>query len=177
MEREFIYYAVGISVTMVVAGRYLANAIFPWVDKIFLPKKQRDEKLDELIQARLNQMGHRPVTFAPKQLAENAAPPVELNPEEMKRREQLQRIYAFDGKRLSKESTEDHALRLLGLKNPTTAENLRAAFKTQAKLYHPDTFQLDGFESKLKKRLDARVHENYIAIQKAHVLLRSKIKN
>jgi hypothetical protein len=178
MTREFLLYSLAVSVVIVIAGRYFADALFPWLDRFFFSKSRDDAKLDDLIQSRLQQWGHRSISAPnPKTLASTTSEERdELSPAEIARREQLQRIYSFDGKRRSQESTEDHALRLLGLKELPTAELLKQAFKARAKLNHPDTFQLDGFDAKLKKRLAARVHENYILIQRAHEILKKTTK-
>jgi hypothetical protein len=173
MKLEFLYYSFAVSVVIVVAGRYFADALFPWFDKFLLNKSREDAKLDALIRARLQQWGHRSISSQnPSSLTESTPEEEEISPEELAHREQLHRIYSFDGKRRAHESPQDHALRLLGLKSLPSPEGLKQAFKAQAKLNHPDTFQLDSFAPKLKKRLAARIHENYIAIQRAHDTLK-----
>ncbi len=184
MDKQFLLYCLGASVAVVVAGRWAANAVFPWLDGLWGRENRRgDPGLDELIQARLREWGKAP-TRSPliarpseEEQATTARQALEAPPEtaeQLAERQTLQRIYAFDGKRHTDESEAAHARRLLGLAEAHTPQQLRQAFKDHAKKFHPDTFRLDVFPAPLRKRLAARVHANYLAIQQAHDRLRGK---
>ena len=164
------------SVGVVLAAAVSAKMIFVWLDDLILSKK-RDAGLDEMIQQKLTALGS-PVLRRP---TETPAPPPKAledlrpeDPDEVKKKIILQRIYHFDGKRGAQETEEAYCLRLLGMKTLESAEHIKRAFKAQAREYHPDKFPLDLFEKKLRKKLAARVHDNYILLQRAQGQLLKK---
>jgi hypothetical protein len=184
-KKQIIIYA-AISFTVVLAGAIMAKALFAWLEQyLFGRKRERDLSLDELIQReeRLMTQGKgRPSgrAMAPKDFKENVEDKVAglleetTDPKELDKKKILKRIYLFDPKRLGAETEEQFYWRILGLKNAPTTEDLKKSFKTRAKEMHPDSFQLNDFDAKTKKRLEKRIHENYLLIQKAHDVLKKK---
>ena len=184
-KKQIIIYA-AISLAIVLAGAIMAKSLFAWLEQyLFGRKRERDLTLDELIEKeeRLMTGGKGKVSgraMAPRDFKEKTEDKTAglleetTDPKELERKKILQRVYLFDPKRLGAENEEQFYLRILGLKNVINAEDLKKAFKTRAKEMHPDSFQLNDFDAKTKKRLEKRIHENYLLIQKAHDVLKKK---
>ena len=186
-KKQIIIYA-AISLAVVLAGAIMAKSLFAWLEQyLFGRKRERDLTLDELIEKeeRLMTQGKGRASgkaMAPKDFKEKTEDKTAglleetTDPKELERKKILQRVYLFDPKRLGAETEEQFYLRILGLKNVINAEDLKKAFKTRAKEMHPDSFQLNDFDAKTKKRLEKRIHENYLLIQKAHDVLKKTCK-
>jgi hypothetical protein len=176
MDRDKILTLVGVSVALVLVGSLIGKALFAWLDTyLFRRKDQRDPTLDELIDHEFTRLGGKPratgAAFAPRiKRTEEKAAAIEAphDPLEFEKKEMLQRIYGFDFKRLQGESDEAFYLRVLDMKVREKPEVLKRAYKLRSKELHPDRFKLDIFDAKTKKRLAARVHENYLLVQKAY---------
>lgn len=176
---DLIKYA-ALSVGVVIGARFFANAAFAWIEE-FLFNKSKDEKnLDDLIRSKRYGMGDVSEKERKKISAEPSPKerPLELgrevDPREADKAAMMHRIYDLVIKRGAQESEEDFYLRLLGLSKSDSPEIIKRAFKQKAKEFHPDMFVLDGFDGKTRKRLEARIHENYVMIQKAHDFLKKK---
>lgn len=180
MDKQFLLYCLGASVALVIGGRWAADAVFPWLDQLWGGERRKaDPGLDELIQSRLREWNKSPTRAMVDQRADSGAPAPALDappetPEQLAERQTLQRIYAFDTKRRTDEADAAYARRLLALTEGHSTQDLRQAFRDGAKKHHPDTFRLDVFPPPLRKRLAARVHTNFLAVQRAHDILRRK---
>lgn len=178
MDKEkLVTYAV-IAVGLVLGGRYVANLIFAWFETLMLQKKEQDYRtLDELIDSKARQMGGRPKVAGVERTlltGGGAAPQLEekTGPEEEQRKLTLHRIYDLETKRGQQESEEAYYLRIMNMKQLEKPDILKRAYKLRSKEYHPDRFNLDLFDAKTKKRLAARVHENYLLVQNAYGYLK-----
>ena len=182
MDKEkLVTYAV-IAVGLVLGGRYVANLIFAWFETLMLSKKEQDYRtLDELIDSKARQLGGRPkVPEVERSLLTGGTPTAQLEektgPEEEQRKLILHRIYDLETKRGQQETEEAYYLRIMNMKHRESAEILKRAYKLRSKEYHPDRFNLDLFDGKTKKRLAARVHENYLLVQTAYGFLKKNTK-
>lgn len=173
LKQIFLQYGF-VALALVLGGAFGAKMLFAWLDEYLFGKK-REQGLDEMIAQKLSSMGAKPTrkTEALGQRQEAKEDPRQLadqrpeDPEEAKRKEILQRIYHFDGKRGQGEAEETYYLRLLGLRSFENVEQVKRSFKQRAREFHPDLFPLALFEKSLQKRLAKRVHENYLLLQKA----------
>lgn len=173
-KEDLIKYGL-MSVGIVLGARFFANALFAWVERLFVGKSAEEKTLDDLIKSKRFSMGA---------LSEKAAPPTaqqtpkelgqQLDPMEEKKRAIMHRIYDLDIRRGQQESVKAYHLRLLGLSKVETPEQLKKAYKQRAREFHPDTFALVDFEQRTRKRLEARIHENYVAIQRAYEFFSKK---
>ncbi len=179
MDKQKLATYAMISIGIVIVARLGGQAFFQLLDHYLFRKKDRkDPSLDELIDheylklsgglkpsgkavmPRLKQGQKSPELVAPEDPAADA------------KKALLHRIYDFEFKRTADESEEKFYLRVLGMRERETAENLKRAFKIRSKELHPDRFNLDAFDNKTKKRLAQRVHENYLLVQHAYQFLK-----
>jgi hypothetical protein len=180
MDKEKLATYAVIAVGLVLGGRYVANLLFAWFDTLLLRKKEQNYRtLDELIDAKTRQLGGRPkVAEVERPLLSGGAPAPQLEektgPEEEQRKLTLHRIYDLETKRGQQESEEAYYLRIMNMKQLEKPEILKRAYKLRSKEFHPDRFNLDLFDAKTKKRLAARVHENYLLVQTAYAYLKKK---
>jgi len=177
-KQKLVLYAV-IALASVFVARYLASGVFAWFDGYFFKRhRKQDPSLDELIDEEYLKLsgGRRRVSgqaVAPR-IKSVAAPELEApeDPAAEARKALLKRIYDFSYKRMTDESEEKFYLRVMDMKSRETPEILKRAYKLRSKEFHPDRFNLDGFDAKTKKRLEARVHENYLLVQAAYQFLK-----
>ena len=180
MDKEKLATYAAIAVGLVLGGRYVANLIFAWFDTLMLQKKEQNYRtLDELIDSKARQMGGRPrAPEVARTLLEGGTPAPQLEektgPEEEQRKLTLHRIYDLETKRGPQESDEAYYLRIMNMKQLEKPDVLKRAYKLRSKEYHPDRFNLELFDAKTKKRLAARVHENYLLVQNAYTFLKKK---
>lgn len=179
-KEQLINYGL-LSFALILGGRFIGAAIHAWVDEFFSrSKEKRTHSLDDLIRSRETLYGARQSKLSAIGFSEKPTEETPLSiddstdPEELSRRQIMRRVYAFDRPIHPHESEKDQALRLLGLTDMVERAELKRAFKTQAKNFHPDCFDLSLFDGKTKKRLAARIHENYLSIQKAHEYLKKQ---
>ncbi len=182
MDKEKLATYAAIALGLVLGGRYVANLIFAWFETLMLEKKEQNYRtLDELIDSKARQMGGRPkVAEVERSLLTGGTPAPQLEektgPEEEQRKITLHRIYDLETKRGQQESEEAYYLRIMNMKQKEAPEILKRAYKLRSKEYHPDRFNLDLFDGKTKKRLAARVHENYLLVQNAYGYLKKNSK-
>lgn len=183
-KKQLLIYA-ALSLGLVIAGALLAKSAFAWFEHYLFGRKKPEPTLDELIdQEELLLRGGRPKpsgrAMAPRDFktagTEEAKPMLEdtTDPAELEKRKIMKRAYLFDPQRLPTEPERTYYLRILGLKPEASVDAIKSAYRARSKDMHPDRFQLNAFDPKTKKRLEKRVHENYVLIQKAHDFLRKK---
>ena len=174
-KEDLIKYGL-ISFGLVLAGRFFANGLFAWIEGLFVRKGADEKSLDDMIRAKRYSMGGLSEKEAVKVPSKKPNPQIEqtVDPVELQKRELMHRIYSLDLKRGPQESPEAHALRILGLTQMEPLEQIKRAFKRKARDFHPDMFVLNDFDKRTKKRLDGRIHENYVAIQKAYDFLKAR---
>lgn len=170
---------------IVIGARFFADAAFAWIGDLFF-KKSRDEKtLEDLIRSKRYSMGslseseQLKLNSQPKKNEKRSEPlsiDQEIDPAELKKRELMKRIYDLELRKQNGEDQQAYCLRLMGLKTIGNEEQLKKAFKLQSKKFHPDMFALGDFDSKVRRKLEGRIHENYVAIQKAYDHLKKSIK-
>ena len=176
MDREKILTLLAVSLGLVLVGSLAGKMLFSWLDTFFYRRKDKlDPTLDELIDHEYTRLGGKPrasgEAFAPR--IKKVADKVEAldaphDPLESERKMILQRVYAFDFKRGQSESEEAFYLRVLDMKVRERPEVLKRAYKLRSKEFHPDRFKLDIFDTKTRKRLEGRIHENYVLVQQAY---------
>jgi DnaJ-class molecular chaperone len=73
---------------------------------------------------------------------------------------------------LKDETDYDFYSRILGLLKDSKTEDIKKAYKEKAKEFHPDRFDFSLFDKKTKEKLQHKVHENFLVIQKAYDYLK-----
>lgn len=186
--QQLMTYA-GIALSAVLTARYFSGHLYNLLDHfLFRTKDKRDPSLDEMIDQKHREFGgHGLRKSGATPLADErhskGAPNAEellrltedLSPEAQQRKLILQKIYSFDSRRMPSETEKNYYLRLLSEREPLTVEILKKAYKKKAREFHPDTFDLKLFDEKMKKKLKARIHENYLHIQKANDYLKKNL--
>ena len=186
--QQLMTYA-GIAISAVFAAKYFSGHLYNLLDSfLFRAKDKRDPSLDDLIDQKHREFGGYGLrkssgSSLPDERRNKGAPDAEellrlsedLSPEAQQRKLILQKIYSFDSRRLPSETEKNYYLRLLNEREPLTLEVLKKAYKKRARELHPDTFDLALFDEKMKKKLKARIHENYLHIQKANEFLKKNL--
>lgn len=181
---DIIKYAV-LAFGIVLLGRFFADAIFAWIGDLLFKKSSDEKTLEDLIRSKKYSMGYLSEQEQlriniPSSKEQSSKPQAsikhEISPMELKKREIMHRIYDLELRRMTGESIESYNMRLVGVIKLESEEQLKKAYKTQAKKYHPDMFALGDFDPKAKRKLETRIHENYLAIQKAHDFLKKSLK-
>ena len=185
--QQLLTYA-GVALGAVFTAKYFSGHLYNLLDSfLFRAKDKRDPSLDEMIDHKHREMGGKGLRRAGQgsgdERRETGAPGPEellrlsedLSPEAQERKLILHKIYSFDARRMPSESEKDYFLRLLNEREPITQDILKKAYKKKARELHPDTFDLNLFDPKMKKKLSIRIHENYLWIQKAHDYLKKNL--
>lgn len=183
-KKQLLMYA-GLSLGLVIVGGLLAKSAFAWFEQYLFGRKRPEPTLDELIdQEELLLRGGRPKAsgraLAPRDFrspASDPAPPLledTADPVELEKRKTMKRAYLFDPQRLPTEPERTYYLRILGLGPEASLDEIKSAYRARSKDMHPDRFQLEAFDAKTRKRLEKRVHENYVLVQRAHDFLKKK---
>ena len=175
-KEDLIKYGL-ISFGVVLGARFFANAIFAWIEGLFIRKSSDEKGLDELIKSKRYSMGALSDKRTPAQQQPKTRPQEiteALDPAEEKKRATMHRIYDLEIRRGKQESEEAYHLRLLGLVRVEPADSMKKAFRQRSKEFHPDMFALMDFDDRTRKRLEARIHENYVAIQRAYEFFSKK---
>jgi tRNA G37 N-methylase Trm5 len=97
---------------------------------------------------------------------------MDTDPESQKRKAILHQIYDKKLARLKDESDYDFYSRILLLPQDPSNEQIKKAYKEKAKEFHPDRFDFSLFDKKTKDKLQHKVHENFLVIQKAYDYLK-----
>lgn len=176
MTKDQIITYLFISFGMVLAARLFGTMISAWMGDIF--SKKDTKSLDELIHEQRNFVGGVRATTAPphKESSKEDLLQIErtLTPEEEKKSKILHRIYDFDYKKKPEEEQQVFFRRVLGVQEGETVEMIKKNYREKSKDFHPDRFDLSLFDKKMKKKLEERIHQNYLVVQKAYqVLLKS----
>jgi hypothetical protein len=186
--QQLMTYA-GVALGAVLTARYFSSHLYNLLDHfLFRTKDKRDPSLDEMIDQKHREFGgyglrkSGATPLADERRSKGAPTPEELlrltedlSPEAQQRKLILQKIYSFDSRRMPSETERNYYLRLINERDPLTMEILKKAYKQKAREFHPDTFDLALFDEKMKKKLRARIHENYLHIQRANEYLKKNL--
>lgn len=183
LQQLFIFGIV--SLTLVLVGGVGARFLFLWFDEYLLARGSKKEKDIERMVLREEVNLRAQLGTAPRldqSRSANAAPKKEqgplpqleevTDPAEKERRALMQRIFDFEVRPRAGEDELTFFRRLLSVPEGASKDECKRAFKKLAQKLHPDSFNLAGFDPKTKKRLEKRVHENYLVLQKALESLR-----
>lgn len=185
MSKDDIIKYAALAFGIVLAGRFFADAVFAWIGDILFKKSSDEKNLEDLIRSKKYTMGSLSESEqlrinSPLEKEAKTKPPLqidhEISPLELRKREIMHRIYDLELRKLNGETVEAYNLRLIGLTKLESHDQLKKAYKVLAKKFHPDMFALGDFDPKAKRKLEARIHENYVAIQKAHDFLKKSLK-
>lgn len=175
---------VTVAITLVFFSRSIGQFLFHLFDQYLSKKSQTSyDDFDQLVEDRKKLFSKN--TTAPQRRNESHSPPgapkktespklLEEATDEasIKRKETVKRIYGLENKRLPQENDFVYYSRFLKLKDNFSKEDLKKIYKELALLYHPDKFDLTGFDDKTKKKLAAKTHENFLLVQKAYDYLK-----
>jgi hypothetical protein len=154
--------------------KIFSGMIFTMYEDFFMGKKEKNvENLDDLIKARMLLMKKADPISTNKGEGGAKKPDLKLveeatDPESKKRKEILHQIYDLDVKRFKDEADDTYYARILKLPAAFNQEAVKKAYKERAKACHPDRFDLKTFDEKTQKKLKAKIHENFLIIQKAY---------
>ena len=172
---------VTVAITLVFFSRSIGQFLFHLFDQYLSKKSQTSyDDFDQLVEDRKRLFSKN--STAPQRRNENPGPPKRTESPKLleeatdeagvKRKETVKRIYGLENKRLPQENDLVYFTRFLKLKDNFSKEDLKKTYKELAQLYHPDKFDLTGFDEKTKKKLAAKTHENFVLVQKAYDYLK-----
>jgi hypothetical protein len=166
------------TITLVFGGRILGVLLHQLIEKYFNQKShfKDHQSLDDFLLSKNFEMKYRQMRSQYSVEAKKEEPPPsepllienELSPQEKKQKQMMARIYHFNPKRLTGEDDTQYNARILELENSKDIKSVKKSFNKKAKEYHPDSFDLSGFDPKLRQKLSDKIHKNYIVIQKAY---------
>jgi hypothetical protein len=180
MDKSHIPYVILGCIGFVFAMKIFSGMLFVWWDELFRGKKieKNMDNLDEIIEARKlllrksSDIDQRIVQKANPIKVDAKALEMESDPESKKRKEILHQIYDKKLSRLKDETDYDFFIRILNLKKESSTDEIKKAYKEKAKEFHPDRFDFSLFDKKTKEKLQKKVHENFLVIQKAYDYLK-----
>jgi DnaJ-domain-containing protein 1 len=160
--------------------KVFSGMLFVWWDELFRGKKieKNMDNLDEIIEARKLLLRKNPdskeniIQKSNQNKLETKKLEMETDPESQKRKEILHQIYDKKLTKLKDETDYDFFIRVLNLKKESSSDEIKKAYKEKAKEFHPDRFDFSLFDKKTKEKLQKKVHENFLVIQKAYDYLK-----